>query len=255
MHDEICMDTPRGAFEKNYFKGTEVCWNVHEWIFSLLDWKESLPGWISSAVWIHNEAQLGESDMTDNRDGCPKWSDPRETTGPACCSPSGARTSVNWFVIYFQFKALTLSLKGTNANGKKNKKKTLRDGEIVAVTPSCILEPEEESGERERNWRKWSDTFFFLLLCVTAKVHRAEFMIFLCGDGRQHRRSSACEENTETLPGSGPEVAEAYWNLMAPSDWATNNAAWGLAFSHRRENHDLQIIKTLNLPIVEKWLC
>lgn len=75
MHNEICMDTPRGAFEKNYFKGSEVCWNVHEWILSLLERKESLAGCISSAVWIHNEAQLGESDMTDNGDGCPEWSD------------------------------------------------------------------------------------------------------------------------------------------------------------------------------------
>lgn len=75
MHNEICMDTPHGAFERNYFKGTEVCWNVHERIFSLLERKESLPGCIGSAVWIHNEAQLGEGDMTDNRDERPKWSD------------------------------------------------------------------------------------------------------------------------------------------------------------------------------------
>lgn len=45
-----------------------------------------------------------------------------------------------------------------------------------------------------------------LLLCVTAKVHRAEFMRFLRGLAGV----PACEQNTETWPGSGPEVAEAY---------------------------------------------
>lgn len=86
----------------------------------------------------------------------------------------------------------------------------MSDGGIVAVTQSRIRGPEEKSGERKRNGRKQKQAFFFLLLCVTAKVHRAEFMIFLCGDGRRHRRGSACEQNTETAPGSEPEVAEAY---------------------------------------------
>lgn len=58
MHNEICMDTCHGAFEKNYFKGTEVCWNLHEWLLSLLERMDSLPGCISSAFWLNNHGNM-----------------------------------------------------------------------------------------------------------------------------------------------------------------------------------------------------
>lgn len=63
--------------------------------------------------------------------------------------------------------------------------------------------------KRKRNGCKQKQVFFFLLLCEP-KVHRAEFTIFLCGDGRRRRRGSAWEQNMEPPAGSGPEVAQAY---------------------------------------------
>lgn len=87
------------------------------------------------------------------------------------------------------------SQKGTNGNG---------DGEI---TQSRILEPEEKSGEREKETGVNGATCFLSSppLCSSEGAQ-----------GRIHeisprpRRGSACEQNTETWPGSGPEVAEAY---------------------------------------------